>query len=175
MFRMQDTSGNLRANKLRAGGDTAINYVTNDAPLSANAWRCVAATMDTSVTSSCIHIYTGSLTANMVERAYGTSDNGSGTSTNDDSAKKLFLGNIAADTQAFVGDIGPIALFNRILSLGEIQSWQFRPRLLAGCVGFWRLGRNGTSVQPDLSGNGNAGTVETGITRVADVPLGFRV
>jgi hypothetical protein len=83
----------------------------------------------------------------------------------------MILFNRAAADLSFVGRGAILALFNRVLLLPEIQAWQYRPRNLSGCVGFWRLGSNGTATQPDFSGNGNSGTV-TGATVAEDPPLG---
>jgi len=61
--------------------------------------------------------------------------------------------------------------FDRALSLGEIRSLQFHPRVLSGCVLYSHYGFNGTGTQPDWSGKGNSGTV-TGATVSNHVPLG---
>lgn len=50
---------------------------------------------------------------------------------------------------------GPMTLVPRLMTLGEIEAWRFRPRVVAGALGYWDYGRIGASVvQPDQSGNG---------------------
>ena len=74
------------------------------------------------------------------------------------------------DSKAFPGSIALFGLLNRVASQQEIVSLQFNPRVVSGTKVFMPLGWNGTGTQPDLSGNGNSGTV-TGATVAAHVPL----
>lgn len=144
-----------------------IAYVSSSLALTTNTWACIAATAD----ATGAKIYVGSLTANMAETTYSATTVGSG-GFKSDAARSLFLGNRDATTPngGFPGRIGPTLLFNRILTLGEIQSLQFKPRPLSGCRGYWRPGDAGTSSVPDWSGQGNTGTV-TGATAGVNPPL----
>lgn len=137
-----------------------------DRPL--NAWKFLAVTvLDADGGPRVFH---GSLTALAVEASYSSRAEGTG-AIESGSGLSMSLGNGPTWNEPLIGRIGAVAVINRKLSLGEIQSWQYRPRMIAGCVGFWRLGWNGTGSQPDWSGTGNAGTV-TGATVGDDVPLG---
>lgn len=162
------TAGNLALTVDRATADGV--YVTNDTPLSTlNKWYLVAATYDEAATPS-IRIYVGDLAAIAVERTYGTATNGSG-ATGTDAANSLLIGNFSTNNLAWQGRIAVASYINRALTLQEIISWQFRPRVISGCLGLWQLGWNGVSTQPDYSGNANNGTV-TGATVGDHVPLG---
>ena len=167
LLRLGDGSGNVQMAVLR----TALtNYITNDAPIAADSWRLVAATFDSTAGAGEIaNIYVGSLAANAVESAYGTATDGSGTVT-DDAANNAFWGNSATVDAPLQGRIAYCAVVDRVMTLAEIQSWQWRPRVVSGCVDFHALGFAGTGTQPDWSGNSNAGTV-TGATVSDHVPL----
>ena len=165
-FALQGTTGDLT---FVWNGTSLTQYTTTSTPLATlNKWYFVASTY-TSATGVA-QIYTGTLTSAAVESAYQTTTAGSGPS--DDSAGSLWVGNAdAADTQrVFQGSIGSFMMVNRVLTLGEIRSLQFNPRVVNGTLVFTMYGFNGTGKQPDWSGNGNAGTV-TGATVSANVPL----
>jgi hypothetical protein len=154
----------------RATTDT--DYIASSLALTDNTWHCIAATFSSAASAGeVVNLYCGMLTTEMAETTYSTTTDGSG-AVGDDSGLAMKIGNdgAAASTSAFKGRIACAAIFNRVLTLGELQTWQFRPRVLSGCVGFWAFGYNGTSTQPDWSGNGNAGTV-TGATLSDHVPL----
>jgi hypothetical protein len=145
---------------------TALFWESSSLLLTTNAWWLAAITINQ--TGPATHIYVGSL-ATLAAEATLTGADGSG-AFGDDSAINLDLGNLSTLDSPVVGRVGVAAVFNRVLSLGEVQSWQFAPRMMAGCVGLWRLGDNGTGTQPDLSGNGNNGTV-TGAIQSDNPPL----
>lgn len=167
---MSGTSGDLQVVVGRATAFTS--FVTNDTPLATNnKWYFIAVTFNSgNAAGEAVQLYVGDLTASCAERTYGASTNGTG-AVRSDTGNPLYLGNSAALTRSFPGHIGPIGIVNRELTLAECISLQWNPRVVVGTVGFWQLGWNGTSSQPDWSGNGNAGTV-TGATQVAHVPLG---
>jgi len=166
LFRINGTGGNIELLINRA---TDTQYVTNDTPLATTSkWYLVAATFDSGA-SPPVHMYVGDLAAVAAERTYGVQTAGSG-SVDADNAINLVLGNHAGNNVAFQGRIAVAAYINRVLTLGEIKQWQFRPRVLVGTVGLWMLGYNGTSTQADLSGSGNPGTV-TGASVGDHVPL----
>jgi hypothetical protein len=155
-FSLSGTGGDVRFVRDHATTDT--DYITNNTPLSAlNAWRCLAVTFDTGAgAGEFVNIYHGSFAALLAECTYGTATDGTGALTADGGTGTAYrLGNNNGDTTSFQGRIGPAALFNRVLSLGELQSWQYRPRVMAGCVAFHVCGINGTTNVPDWSGNGN--------------------
>lgn len=150
----------------RATTDTS--FITSGGIWVVNTWYLLAATFD-SAASPVAHIYRGTLTAGATEPSYGTSTDGSG-AVQSDAAENLRLGNSAANTVAFQGRIGYAAYIAGALTLAQIIDWQFRPRVIAGTRGFWIPGYNGTANVPDLSGNGNTGTI-TGATVADHVPL----
>ena len=150
---------------------TQASYVTNSSNvIAANTWTFVAGTFDPAANPQ-IRLYLGTLSSLAAESSgYSTATNGVGTIGSDASAN-LYIGNLQrATTLAFKGRMGPVGVVNRALSAGELQSLQYNPRMLAGTVGLWMLGDNGTGTQPDYSGNGNSGTV-TGATQSDNPPL----
>lgn len=163
------TTGDVDFAISRSGG--LANYRTATGLITANTWYCIGLTYDAGATPS-MHIYTGSLTAVLAEApSYTISTNGSG-GTNSDASSGLLWGNIHSLNIALVGRIAIVAYFNRVLSLGEMIRWQFKPQMMSGCVNLLQVGYNGTGTQPDLSGNANSGTV-TGATLTPNhVPLG---
>jgi len=66
--------------------------------------------------------------------------------------------------------IANIGVFNRVLSLQEIQAWQLQPQVMAGCLLFCRYGHTKAVRQIDWSGNNNHGTV-TGALVGTDPPF----
>jgi concanavalin A-like lectin/glucanase superfamily protein len=149
-------------------------YVSNDNPLATNTWCFLAATYSQGATPRS-RIYRGRLTSSAVESTYVTTTTGTGNKSSETgSGSNLTWGNRftagPAYAQAFQGRIAVGAYFNRVLTLGEILDWQFRPRKMTGCVAFYHLGFAGTGTQPDWSGNGNAGTV-TGATVSDHAPI----
>lgn len=171
-LRFSGTSGDLQWSHRRTGN--AFTYTTNNTPLSTlNKWYCVAATYDLSLGASVAHVYVGSLTAALVESTYSTSTQGSGTCDTADTtdSTQLLNTNEVGTSRALQGVGAHFMQWNRALSKGELLDQQFYPHVSNGCVVFMPLGFNGTSTQPDWSGNGNVGTV-TGSTVSAHVPLG---
>jgi hypothetical protein len=166
---LSGTTGNLQMLCERATTDAF--RITSDTPVAANTWTFVAADAKTSA-SPVTHIYTGTLTTIAVESSYGTDQDGSG-SYGADAARDFMGGNIDNTTPnlALQGRIAWIGLWNRVLSLGEIQDQQFYPHVTSGCVLFSHYGYNGTSTQPDWSGNGNSGTVTSATLTPDHVPI----
>ena len=165
------SSGNLELRVTRA--TTSTSYITNTRPMNvSNTWVCVMATFD-SAASPTGRIYTGTLAALLAEATYGTSTAGAGAVSAESSASHTW-GNrdVGGFASAFQGRIACGLYLNRVLTLGEGLNLQFFPRLLANTKNFVLLGRNGVGTQPDLSGNGNNGTV-TGATASNGPPLGW--
>jgi hypothetical protein len=167
-FSVNDVSGNLR---FRCGRATATSdYITNTNPLVVNQWNFVAGTSDTGAAAGEHHnIYVGDLSTAATECAYGTTTNGSGTQ-NSDAGLPLVFGNLSSGTSAFPGYIAVVAVVTRVLTPAQIVDWQFDPRIVPNTIIFQELGFNGTSTQPDYSGNGLSGSV-TGATVTDHVPL----
>ena len=165
------------------GGGTARlvatwDYTTTDATsqssnstLVSGSWQCVAVTFDN---TNGPKLYAGSLSAPIAETGYAVGPTAPSGTRVSDAAQNFYIGNDegagASFTKAWPGSIASFALWNRVLSLGELLDQQFSPRVTSGCVLFAHLGFNGTGVQPDWSGKGNNGTV-TGATQSAHAPL----
>lgn len=148
---------------------SALATVANMSTWALNKWCFVGGTCNTT-TATDNRIWHGDLTTLAAEAAaYSSQTLGSG-AVGSDAAVNGIIGNRDANDQSMFGRIGVIAVFNRALTLAEVQSWQQRPRILSGCVGLWWLGQNGTGAQADHSGNGNTGTV-TGATLGDMFPL----
>jgi hypothetical protein len=124
-FIFDNASGNMNLRRDRA--TTQLNYTTNNNGLTANSWRCVAATFDTGANDG--HIYSGDLSSTMVEHTYGTSTGGSGAITGgaSDSANTMFVGNNSGTASAFQGRIAMVGVWARVLTLAELREWQFDP------------------------------------------------
>jgi hypothetical protein len=157
--RVAASGSTLRLIRHRSIGNQIVSSPASQ--ILAGAWNFGAASWD--ITGGAPKMYHGTLLAPAADVSTSVTA-GSGTQV-DDSAGVLTLGNYgnSAIDSAWPGRVALVAVVNRILTPAEVQSWQFRPRALRGCVGFWQLGRTGTSTQLDYSGNGNHGTV-TGAT-----------
>ncbi len=163
------TGGHVNAFVPRATTDS--NYITNSGGLTINAWNLLAWVFNTGAGAGEVtNIYIGSLTTPAAEAGYGTAIDGEGAVTSD-AAVSFILGNRAAASRSGDAIFAVATYCNAALTLAQIQSWQFRPRKLASSVLFCHYGFNGTGTQPDLSGNGNNGTV-TGAVVADHVPLG---
>lgn len=135
----------------------------------------VAYTWNTAGTNTDQHIYYGTLTTNVAETSYSLQQVGTGT-VQDDSAESWGIGNMAGGTASAGGGVRTIywvGVWNRQLSLAEIQAQQFHPHNTGSNenVLMVNLGWNGTGTQPDVTGNGNNCTV-TGATQGSHYPTG---
>lgn len=170
-IRLNGTAGNVELNIARA--TTNSSFITSTTPLSGTGWVCLATTYDSAAGAGTLgHIYVGSLTARMVEATLGTNTDGSG-AVNADNTVQLIACNQSAGTVAFQGALAVVAVWNRVLTLAEIQQQQFMLRKTSGCLGLFNYGFNGTSTQIDRSGNKANGTV-SGPTVVPHVPLSMQ-
>ena len=151
--------------RIRSSGGDVVR--TDDAPLSTNTWMFIAATYDSGA-AQFGHIYVGTLTTLATESTYNRNNNNSWSG---DSGNDYTVGNRSSGGLRWQGDIAIYGDIDRALSLGEIQSLQFRPRVVSGQRIFCHFGFNGTGTQPDWSGNGHDGTV-TSATVADHVPLG---
>lgn len=147
---------------------TTRQRVTAANTLTANSvWHFIAITVAPSTNATDMHIYTALASATGVaEATYSSSQNGSGTVT-DDSAVNFWIGGEAgAGDRSFQGRIADFRIWtNRILTTSEIDA-VFRGNHLNPdfYIPFWTNGA-------DLSGNANNGTL-TGTTVDNHPPLG---
>lgn len=142
---------------------------------STGQWYCTACTIDRAATPVA-HIYIGDLATAMAEPSYDLTQDGSG-SFNSDAARVLMIGNRDAATPngAYIGTLALASLFNRVLTLAEIEQLRLRPMAAAhmsGCVGAWILGNGGSiGTQVDLTGSGNDGAVTGCTASSTQIPL----
>jgi len=163
-FRRGGDGTSLRFTYGRSSVNQSVDLSTGS--LSANTWLCVCFRWEEGVH---ISIYVGSLTSLLVDRSSGAT---LGSGTHDDSAGILTIGQYAdAVTNSDNMQVAFAALFNRRLNDDEAILWQFKPRVLPGCLRFYIPGFSGTGAQPDYAGSGINGTV-TGTTVADHVPLG---
>lgn len=175
------TTSNIgRIRRVGTGGDISVlvartsvptQYETNDTPWSTlNKWYFTVVTYDESGGAGEVaNIYVGDLTTLAVERSYGVAIDGSGATIGESGGAAICNSN-STTTQGFGGRVAFTAAYSRVMSLNEIRTHQFFPRVASNCRLFMVLGWNGTGTQADWSGLKNHGTV-TGATVAAHVPL----
>jgi hypothetical protein len=164
------TPGTLRLALDIGRATTGLQIVSGADAVVLNQWTFAAVVWDMAGSNTDQRLYVGSRTARVAEVAsYAFQIVGSG-AISDNAGGNYVLGNFAGDQDwsRYVGQMALSAIWNRALTLAEIERQQFRPHVTTGCVGFWDL--HGTGTQYDQSGNGNHGTV-TGATAADHVPL----
>ncbi len=142
----------------------------SSALLGTDEWVCLAVTCN-DIVDGIPHMYFGTLTTPFSEVSYAVQTAGSGT-RGSAAAYNLYAGR-PSDTSSFnnwLGTLGPTLIAQRVMSLGELQAWQYSQMAGLDCIGLYRPGDNGTGNSTDLSGSGNTGVV-TGCTLVANPPL----
>lgn len=154
-----------------ARSTTNTSYRSNTSNvLALNTWYFVAATYDDTLTPEC-RLYIGTLTTPVAEvSGYSASTDGTGTNTSDASAN-VYIGNLQrANTNPFKGRIASCGIVSGVLTVGQLTDIQWRGRVRTTTLAQWVLGVTGTGTQPDVTGNGNSGSV-TGATRGDRPPL----
>lgn len=138
-----------------------------------NAWQFIASTHDGSATGDIIRLYYGNLTTIAALLTIGYSEDASGTLT-DDSGADVRLGKGGGGGDSFTCIHGWVGMWNTRLTLEQIRAQQFTPHVTGGCVLFTHLGFDGTTSQPDWSGNANNGTI-TGAVVADHVPINIQL
>ena len=158
-------SNDLRYRHDRA--TTRLDIVGTD-ELLVDEWSFVGVSFDTAGVDGDQHLYHGTLTKLVAETGYAAQQVGTGAIQ--DLTGNTFYGGWQGQIADgyWDGKVAWIAAWTRQLSLGEIKAQQFRPHVTSGCLLFSHY--HGTGTQPDLSGNGNNGTV-TGALVTNHVPL----
>lgn len=158
------TNGHLR---LLRGGTSFSDYQTASGRVPLNTWTCVAVAASAFATASGVDLFYGDLSTPVVEEtSYFASTDGSGSYGSDAAASALVGGDASTN---FSGDIALVRVFNRKLTLDEIQREQYSLRAVTtGCVIDAEF--HGTGTQMDRSGTGNNGTV-TGAAASDHPPL----
>jgi hypothetical protein len=95
------------------GLSTTFMNVETDNVVTEGSWNHIAITWDGSVTATNSHIY-----INGVEANYTAQDDGVG--THDDSSLSATIGNYASGTYTFDGLIGPLRIWNKVLTPTQI-------------------------------------------------------
>lgn len=94
---------------------------------------------------------------------------GGGTRVADDS--NFYIGDWGDGARTFDGLIANLHIFSRKIVTGEVQQMMFYPgSIRRNLVGFWPLWGS-TSPEPDLTGNGNNGTISGAIKGLIESPV----
>lgn len=154
---VDSTLGDFQITKDRA---TDLNrFTTGGGYLRVGQWSLIAVTLDLGATTPC-RAYVGR-TGRAAQEVTGYSGTDGAGANVSDAANAAVIGNITGPgfgTFPFLGDIGPVALFDRALSLDEIRAWQVAPWAdIPNLKGLWLPGHKHGKVI-DWSGNGNHGT-----------------
>lgn len=167
------TSGFLEVQVARA--TTASDAISSSNALTVNNWWFAGGQHDTGGADSAQKLFVGSPTAAAVEvSTYSAQTAGSG-AVGSNATKNLYIGNNANFDVGFLGSIFWVGIYNRLLSLGEIQEQQLITsqrivEVISGCQLFTYFSPQGLlGVQTDYSTNGNNGTL-TGATYGVDEP-----
>lgn len=164
-----NSGGSLLLAIFRATTNTQIEGTPS--AIGFDKWSFVATVHNTGGANGDQKLFGGDLSTIAAEpSSYISQSVGSG-AVGDNSSTDMIIGNRETNGRNFEGLIAWIGIWNRVLTLGEMQAQQFRPHVTSGCVLFTHCGYNGTGTQADWSGNGNNGTV-TGATVADHVPLG---
>lgn len=138
-----------------------------------NTWNYLVFSFDAIAGSTSDQkLYRGGLYSRVAEVASYHSRSGGSHSTGDDSSGNMSIGNVTGiDNFQTDGSLYLVGIWKNIqLPLSQIIKQQYYSKPVVAkefCVGFWLLGKSGTSTQYDLSGNGNEGTI-SGATLAAD-------
>ena len=158
------------------GGATNLDVVSATSSI-ANVWQCFAVTWNGTVTATNVKLY-----SNFVEMAYVLQQNMS--LPNDNSPAALTLGNNAALTSDFDGQLAYLQIFNRVISLNEIRQCGYAPGSvrdeLVAFLPLWGGAREGDYSTTRLSGTVTGTTVGVNnppVSTVATIPspMGFMV
>jgi len=122
-----NTSNRLSANIDYDGSDLYRFSATNVVTMS--VWQMVTATWDGSTTATNFKMY-----VNNAEVSYGAGQNAIGSRV-DDEAAILYVGSNATTTKSYDGLIGEVLLYNKVLSLAQIQ--QIYSELLLKYITRW--------------------------------------
>lgn len=166
----------MQVNYHRASTTLVANATAANVNMRNNVWQCFCGVMYSSGANGDQHLYWGDLSAALSEAAaYASRTVGSGAHASD-SAANAVIGNNSGNAIAFPGRISVLAMWNRALSLAELQSQQFKksPVVTSGLLFFMRLGVNGVDLV-DYGSNAVAASSFTGVTQSADVPLNARL
>ena len=163
-FRTNDASGNLAVYVDRT---TDTTYITNDTPMASgrnNLWTFLAHSFDgAGAAGEVVNIFLGTLTSAAAERTYGTTTNGAGARVAIGS-NVVKLANGAGNTVSQNARFGVVGLVARKMTLVEIISWQWRPRVVPDMVWLIYPGYQGTGSITDFGGHASGPFNSTSVT-----------
>lgn len=161
LFRRGVDGTRVACSRLTSGTDPVVDIATGNVT---TGWNFAAFTCDWFVAMTAYH---GAYPTPCVDRTSGAVV-GTGTLTTDAAANWTMGSNQGSLVNAAAPyTIAWIGIWNRLLTLGELQDQQFNPHVTSGCVLFSHYGWNGTGTQADWSGGVRNGTV-TGATLSTD-------
>jgi hypothetical protein len=137
-------------------------FTTFTPNITTGKWVCIADVCDVSNAAS-NKLFAGDLSTLMTEPSAYEIDSGTATTATDDSGSSLLIGTDNDGDATSDAKIAVFAMWNRVLSLAELQSQQMAQYVVvtSGCVCFLNLeplDLGGLDTQTDLSGNSNSGT-----------------
>lgn len=134
--------------------------LTND-----GVWTHVAVSWDSTHATEKVRTYSDGSVVKTDNVSFGSNSTGS-----------LYIGKRFTSIQYYDGDMAEFAVYGERLSAEEVASLangvkpnRVRPNEL---LAYWEMSSLNASTEPDLSGNGNHGTV-TGTTKADHAPVGF--
>lgn len=156
-----------------ATSGTNVSIVGTNSTLVTGSWQFQVVSWVYNGASTAQHLYTGDLSTMASEVSYASRSTPSG-SVADNSGDNFAIGNAgssgANSAYSLDGTVSVLAVWDSQLTLGQLRSFQFWPRNI-GCIGFWILD-DPAATQPDLSGNGGAGTISGSPTQGNHAPIG---
>lgn len=167
----QAGSGRVDMNISRSGSTMQIRAAaTSFTHYGSSKWVFICGVWDTSLSATSQFLYIGDMDSGVAEpSSYSTRTAGSGTKGDDSDKNWMIGGNFA--TGGFAGAISWVGVWSKQLSVAELNVQRMSPHPTATSALFIWVGYNGLGVQPDWSGNGNAGTVTGGTLTGNSVPL----
>jgi hypothetical protein len=163
-----ENASNSRALRFEVSCATTTMVALSNTVLTADQWTFVACGYDTA--DKIGHIYTAVPGANVAEvGSYVTHTTGVGSEGTIDAAGELLIGaRNTGGTSGWNGDIADVRFYDGVnLTLSELNAVMYGfPVRYDALIGHWPLGWG--SPEPDLSGNGNTGTVTS--ATVSDSP-----
>lgn len=167
-FHLSGASGNNMRFRINSTGGSSGNVETNTNFLTTNNWYFVCAVQEAVGIANNMHIYHGSRTSLAREATYGVRVDLTVAKEADNTKNMIIGGNTTLSS--FPGEIAWVGIWNRALTLREIQQQQGKVSQTSGNVFFSFLGFSGRSTQTDISRYRASGTI-TGATISRGYPL----